>query len=271
MTHPKWDARIARARRLQSAYRFAAEGLQFYASVAASQKSLYAGYELELGSHVRQRLPGTLREEFDLSLLIPRFPSFLALTAQCAPPRLADSAIKFKEAGETRWKESLAQFWQATSLSGSALDPAEALFSWIFLQAYAEYLADHTQPFAIHATPSRCPLCGGLPLAGILRAEGDGAKRSLVCSLCAHEWAYRRLVCPACGEEEVARLVVYSAPNFPHVRVEACDSCHKYIKTIDFTKDGHAIPVVDELATIPLNLWASEQGHTKLHLNILGL
>ena len=271
MTHPKWDTRIARARRLQTAYPFAVEGLQFYASIAASQKSLYGGYELDLGSHARQRLPDTLREEFDLSLLIPRFPPFLSLIAQSAPPPLAHSAGRLHEAGEIRWRESLAQFWQAASLSRSALDPAEALFSWIFLQAYAEYLADHTPPFAIHATPSRCPLCSALPLAGVLRPEGDGARRSLVCSFCAHEWAYRRLVCPACGEEDVVKLVVYSAPNFPHVRVEACDSCRQYIKTIDLTKDGHAIPVVDELATIPLNLWASEQGYTKLHLNILGL
>jgi hypothetical protein len=29
----------------------------------------------------------------------------------------------------------------------------------------------------------------------------------------------------------------------------------------DLTKNGLAIPVVDELATIPLNLWAEENGY----------
>jgi len=34
------------------------------------------------------------------------------------------------------------------------------------------------------------------PVAAILRGEGDGAKRSLVCSLCAMEWDFRRLFVP---------------------------------------------------------------------------
>ena len=52
---------------------------------------------------------------------------------------------------------------------------------------------------------------------------------------------------------------------------KACDACHCYIKTVDLTKDGHAVPVVDELATIPLNLWATEHGYLKLQSNFLGI
>jgi FdhE protein len=55
------------------------------------------------------------------------------------------------------------------------------------------------------------------------------------------------------------------------VRVESCDTCRHYIKTIDLTKDGRAVPVVDELAAIPLSLWASENGYTKVSPNLLGL
>jgi formate dehydrogenase accessory protein FdhE len=271
MINPKWDARGARARTLQALYPFADEGLAFYANVAASLQSLYADYERRLGSHIVRRLPGMLRGELDLPLLIPRFPELLSVVAQKAPQPLRACADQLRNAGEARWKDSLPKLWEAAAPGECTLEPAEALLCWIFLQPYAEYLADHTQPFAINSTPSRCPLCNSLPIAGVLRPEGDGAKRSLICSLCAHEWAYRRLVCAACGEEDVTKLVVYTAPNFPHVRVEACDSCRHYIKTIDLTKDGHAIPVVDELATIPLNLWAAEQGYSKLQLNLLGL
>jgi FdhE protein len=78
-------------------------------------------------------------------------------------------------------------------------------------------------------------------------------------------------VCPTCGEEDVHKLAVYSAKEFSHVRVEACDSCHCYIKTVDLTKDGHAVPVVDELATIPLNLWATEHGYVRVQNNCLGI
>jgi FdhE protein len=78
-------------------------------------------------------------------------------------------------------------------------------------------------------------------------------------------------LCPACGEEDVHKLAVYTAKEVSHVRVEACEACHSYIKTVDLTKDGHAVPVVDELATIPLNLWATEQGYLKLQNNFLGI
>jgi FdhE protein len=53
--------------------------------------------------------------------------------------------------------------------------------------------------------------------------------------------------------------------------VEACDTCRHYIKTVDLTKDGHAVPVVDELATMPLNLWAQQHGYVKLQANLLGI
>jgi formate dehydrogenase maturation protein FdhE len=53
--------------------------------------------------------------------------------------------------------------------------------------------------------------------------------------------------------------------------VETCDTCHCYIKTIDLTKDGRAVPVVDELAAIPLSLWAAENGYSKVRANLLGL
>jgi formate dehydrogenase maturation protein FdhE len=37
------------------------------------------------------------------------------------------------------------------------------------------------------------------------------------------------------------------------------------------TKSGRAEPVVDEIAAIPLDLWAAERGYTKLQLNLLQL
>ncbi|PYU36148.1 MAG: formate dehydrogenase accessory protein FdhE, partial [Acidobacteria bacterium] len=56
-----------------------------------------------------------------------------------------------------------------------------------------------------------------------------------------------------------------------HMRVEACDTCKTYINTVDLTKNGLAIPVVDELAALPLGLWAQENGYTKLQSNLLGI
>jgi formate dehydrogenase maturation protein FdhE len=62
----------------------------------------------------------------------------------------------------------------------------------------------------------------------------------------------------------------YAAPEIAHVRVDVCDTCHTYLKTVDLTKLGLAVPVVDELAGIPLDLWAREHGYGKLQMNLLG-
>jgi FdhE protein len=252
----KWDRRIERANELAAAHPFAAEALGFYARLAGFQKSLYAGLEGTQGS---------LRGELDLSVLLPWFPLFLSLIADIAPPPLARTAA---EVGS----DVLGEFWRASR----QLTAAEALIAWTFLQPYAESIADQAadQAGPVESQGALCPLCSRKPQTGVLRPLGDGAKRSLICSLCATEWDYRRIVCPACGEEGVDKLPVYvseGAEDLDHVRVEACDTCRHYIKTIDLTKNGRAVPVVDELAAIPLSLWAAENGYTKVSANLLGL
>lgn len=93
----------------------------------------------------------------------------------------------------------------------------------------------------------------------------------MICSFCLAEWEFRRIVCPGCAEENDKKLAVYTAAEFDYIRVECCDSCKTYIKTIDLTKNGRAEPLVDELASAPLDLWAREHGYAKLHANLLGL
>jgi len=91
-----------------------------------------------------------------------------------------------------------------------------------------------------------------------------------ICSLCSTEWEFRRLLCPHCGEEDKEKIPIYTAQQFPYIRLEACDTCHTYMKAVDLTKNGLAVPEVDELASLALDLWASEKGYTKLQLNLLG-
>ncbi len=116
-----------------------------------------------------------------------------------------------------------------------------------------------------------CPVCGGGPVVSVLRPEGEGGKRSLICSVCFTEWAYRRLGCVACPEEDPGKLPVYTAEQFTYVRIEACDSCRTYIKSIDMTRNGLAVPEVDDLATLPLDLWAAEKGYSRRQPNIFGV
>jgi len=284
MIHAKWDRRINRANELTSSYPFAAEGLRFYARVATFQKSFYAEIQKALAGSSKISSDRPLRDELDLFLLLPRFPGFLSVLEQIAPVPLARSAASLAQKGLAGWQHAIEDFWyrdpelaagivedsEPQSANGKAATDSDWLLAWMFLQPYAEYLADHRETAKADGTPSTCPLCGCKPIVGVLRREGDGAKKSLICMLCAHEWVFRRIYCPACGEEREPQLAYYSAPEIAHVRVDVCDTCHTYLKSVDLTKTGLAVAVVDELATIPLDLWAREHGYDKLQMNLLG-
>ena len=117
-----------------------------------------------------------------------------------------------------------------------------------------------------------CPCCGAAPVAAVLRDEPEiKGRRTLLCSLCLTEWTYPRTRCPACGEERAEKRPHHVSESWPHIRVEECGSCRTYIKAIDLRAVGLAVPVVDELASVELDLWAAEQGLSKLRANLLGM
>jgi len=278
MISAQWERRIRRASDLTTAYPFAAQGLRFYARVAAFQQDFYAQIGKALVGSPKTSADRPLREELDLFLLLPHFSPFLSVIQQIAPAPLAEAAAGLAQRGSPTWQNAIEDFWQADPELTAVMEDADSrrasssdrLLAWIFLQPYAEYLANHRESQNLHGTPSTCPLCGGRPIVGVLRSEGDGAKKSLICMLCAHEWDFRRIYCPACSEEREPQMAFYSSPEIAHVRVDVCDTCHTYLKSVDLTKTGLAVPIVDELATIPLDLWAREHGYQKLQINLLG-
>jgi formate dehydrogenase maturation protein FdhE len=54
----------------------------------------------------------------------------------------------------------------------------------------------------------------------VLRIEGDGGKRFLLCAFCAAEWEFRRIYCAWCGEVREESLPVFVAEKFAHVRTK---------------------------------------------------
>jgi len=157
-------------------------------------------------------------------------------------------------------------------------------FPRAFVQPVAEALAgqagldfsgsqDEVDTFAgDDDTRAACPYCGALPVAAVLRDEPEiKGRRTLLCSLCLAEWTFPRTRCPACGEERAEKRPHHVAESWPHIRVEECGSCRTYVKAIDLRENGLAVPIVDELASAELDLWAVEQGLTKLRTNLLGM
>ncbi len=230
-----WDKRIARAAELEQTYPAAAELLGFYRQIAEFQKSV------------------------EWALWPVSLEPLLTLVRRAAPAPLAQIAETLLGT-PARWPEVLE----------SPATPAEAFLSQILQQPYKETLARRSIASRTSVQPL-CPFCGSKPVVAVLRPEGDGGKRSLLCSLCFTEWDFRRLLCPHCGEEDKDKLAIYAAAEFPHIRVEACDTCRCYIKSVDLTRNGLAVPEVDEMAAVALDLWAADKGYTKLQPNLFGL
>jgi FdhE protein len=238
-----YDRRMERARELCGKLPESAEVLAFYSELTGFQKTVF------------ERLGFT--GETNLQALDSFFPALLELIGRSGTEELKAFAMP---------GDLLDRYWSGDR-SGT---PVEQFFARVLLQPYAEYLASRGTP-DLQSTAFVCPFCGAKPVAGILRGEGDGAKRSLICSLCATEWPFRRVVCPNCGEEDKEKLPVYIAEQTDYVRLDACDSCGGYLKSVDLTRNGHAVPLVDELATVALSIWADEHGYSKVEPNLLGM
>lgn len=269
-----WDERIERATKLSSVYPFAAEALRFLAQVAMLQQKLYVEFKLDPNRFFD--MDGSLFGQVHPPALQGRFSTFLASIRQIAPPGLAEAADCLAEKDSASWLRLIEESWLSPTADGDNQDTkqetmSERCLAWLFLQPCAEYLAARHEEVLANGSPTRCPLCGAKPIVGVLRPQGDGAKKSLICMLCAYEWAFRRVYCPACGEDKDTQMAFYSAPEIPHVRIDVCDSCHTYLKTVDLTKTGIAVPVVDEVAALPLDLWARDNGYHKLQMNIVGI
>src|SRR5260370_37469507 len=124
MRNGRWDARIARAREVVSAYPAAAEGLRFYGHIAQFQKSLYGELEAQCGKEQVALLPGMLQQEFDLFVLMPCFATFLTIVEKNAPAPLAQDAAAQGARGGDSHLEILTNFWRPGSESDFSLESA---------------------------------------------------------------------------------------------------------------------------------------------------
>ena len=264
MTVSPWQRRIQRAQELASQHPFAAEILGFYIHVARFQENLHH----QLGAAL-PRPSASVNSELtraELAELSSRFEPFLAVAEAHGPKPLAELSHELHARGRDFWSELLQGGWTAHSPSD-----AHGILAQAFLQPYAELLRSRAPLHPIQTDYALCPFCNRKPALGVLRQMGDGGARSMVCSFCVAEWEFRRIVCPGCGEENDQKLPVFTASGFDTIRVECCYACKTYIKTVDLTKNGRAEPLVDELASAPLDLWAREHGYAKLHSNLLGM
>ena len=134
------------------------------------------------------------------------------------------------------------------------------------------------------ATPSRdewtgaaCPACGGLAQVSVIAEESGefmgGSPRSLVCGRCAGWWTFPRAMCTWCGEGDPRRLPSFVPDERRAVRIDGCETCSSYVKTFDLREAGgiELVPLVDDVATVSLDLWANDQGLARHLVSFAGV
>jgi ribosomal protein L37E len=255
-----WPARRRRAGQLRERYPFAAEVLTLYLALLEVQEP--AGEEAAARPPEPEAVLRTAAGE-----LLPRV---VEATVAAGPRRLAESAVARFHAADHR---ELVARW----LRGAE----QPLVDRYLARAVTAPLLEAVSPEALAVLcpgpreARRCPRCGGTPQLSFFAPSDDPmvtGPRHLLCARCGGSWVHPRMVCAACGEETSARLPVYSeAERLPHLRIDSCETCRRYLVGIDPRRDAAAVPVVDELAALPLDLYARERGLSKVTPNLMGM
>ena len=241
MKKTDWDKRIQRAVELAERYPSAADVLAFYRHILEFQKTLCA--DVASPSPPAAGAKAAFRERLDLDLAVQQLPALLALVQRKGPSKLAQEAAEIGAgklhlssppcyASSEEQRETLRSFLFSTG--GNGPEPSH-FFARVLLQPQAERLAATQQTQSADSAASGCPV-----------------------------------LCPVCGEVDHQKLPRYSVEDMPSVRVEACDTCKYYLKSVDMTVDGLAVPLVDEVATAALDVWAMERGFNKISPNLMG-
>ncbi|MBW2636778.1 MAG: formate dehydrogenase accessory protein FdhE [Deltaproteobacteria bacterium] len=105
-----------------------------------------------------------------------------------------------------------------------------------------------------------CPICSREPKIGELKDE-EG-RRYLFCSQCGLEWPYKRVKCPFCGNEDQQELAYFTIEDEEKYRVDVCNECKRYIKTVDLRNTKEAVNLdIEDIATLHLDILANDEGY----------
>lgn len=253
-----FDRRSARARALLPQAKASRDVLAFAAELFRAQAQVALGVA---DAHTARPLSGDLAR--DLPAFEERLDVVLHVAREQGPPPLRDAARRRRAEASG----ALLTFWNQ---GGSG---RRDYLSRALLRPYAEVLN------AIGVLPRRpavegaCPFCKSVAAIAFRQSGGDfeGTRRLLGCALCNHAWPLPRILCATCGEERPDKLPGFQSDRHPATRIEACATCRTYMKSIDLTIDARAIPEVDDLVSLSLDVWAHDQGYARLEPGLAGI
>jgi len=156
----------------------------------------------------------------------------------------ADDDYFEKKAEEIGIEKNALAFMAYNSMKPSLMLCAEQL---------AAYLADRKE-----WQKGYCPICGSYP--GISNLDHDG-KRYLHCSFCWHGWPVTRIFCVYCDNADRKSIHYFYSDAEKGYRVDVCDQCQRYMKTVDTRETQHVIYApLEQVSTLHLDFKAQEMG-----------
>jgi len=254
-----WARRRWRARQLLERHAFAAQMLGLYAALLDVQERAFLATlddrpaPAGVPDYVATRVMGDIADA----------------AVAAGPPALAAAVPQLM-------REGTAERFVAAWLAGERQEPVREFLARAAAGPVLEALGPAAgAAWRPAATEIACPRCGGLPQVSYLAEAGEAlvsAPRRLACSRCSESWIHQRMTCVSCGEQTTARLPIFAdTDRFPHLRADACQTCRRYIITVDLRKEPEAVPVVDELTALPLDLHAQELGFAKITPNLMAI
>jgi formate dehydrogenase formation protein len=277
--------RRGRTRELITRYPFSRELLDFYGALLGAQE--HAFDEARSAKPAARHLVAYVAE-----MVVP---SVADVTIAAGPPKLREAVAARVESTDSR---ELIAAW----IGGEEQLMVDRYLARASVGPVLEALGPEVAASCIGVRDARhCPTCGAPPQLSYFALPSEdlaAGGRFLLCARCQRSWGYARMTCPACGEDASSRLPIFNEEGtvsgergsvvrglegrlgdrgkaehtavFPHVRIEACETCRHYLLNIDLLAEPGAIPVVDELSALPLDLYAREKGFTKVTPNLMG-
>ena len=114
-----------------------------------------------------------------------------------------------------------------------------------------------------------CSFCGSEPSYGFLKSDDETQNYLMLeCSKCGNAWRYYRVQCVFCGEEDPSGLEIFKSDEYGNACLQYCRICKNYFKIIDLRKDQTLIPEIEDILTIPFDIWMHKNMPLEISANM---
>ena len=249
--------RRRRADELMRAYPYAAEPLRLYRAMLEPQEAVF--------DNARETRPSAA--DLVTYVVSSSLPQVMGAVMTAGTELLRETVLLRFHDGDL---EGIVRAW----LAGESEGDADTFLARTATTPVLEALPEIAATLKREDDDRRCPVCGGLPQVSVFTDTGDAlvtGLRKLVCARCAAEWPYPRLVCVSCRAAGGAQQpILADESKLPHLRLDTCDVCRAYIATVDIRREPAAVPLVDEIVALPLDMIAADRGYRKISRNVMG-